>query len=104
MATVPSTAGDCGQCTRDEECTPRAISPFVLNDEKSSRTVRGCHCSVALWLSKCRVFARRKTSADFQQSFVVWFAIRAQLGRYFTSSTVWLCTECQITKVREQAA
>lgn len=89
---MPSTAGDCsGQSTRDVECMlPRAISPFVLNDEKSSQMEGGCHCSVARWHLKCRAFAscdedecRFSTAFCFLSTYINFMVYMVRLDGYW---------------------
>lgn len=76
---MPSTAVNVQERTTVECMPPRAISPFVLNDEESSSPVEHakwgrCHCSVApLHTLKVEHSSRLVMQAEcrFQQPFVV---------------------------------
>lgn len=76
---MPSTAVNVQERTTVECMPPRAISPFVLNDEESSSPVENakwgrCHCSVApLHTLKVEHSSRLVMQAEcrFQQPFVV---------------------------------
>lgn len=90
---MPSTAVNGQERTTVECMLPRAISPFVLNDEESSSPVENakwgrCHCSVApLRTLKVEHSSRLVMQAEcrFQQPFVVTQLCVKTVSRYGTA-------------------